>query len=154
MASSKCERMDRSTEQRATTMSTTLNRAAAAAAVFTSVTAAVGLAPATAVDALDRSRITVRASDYEVRPGEQFILRGRMASEGNPVAGATVRVQSYRADGWEAVRGAVVETGSDGRYRVRVILQSGGDRDLRVVGNPDQDHIRIARAYTVVRVLG
>jgi len=41
-----------------------------------------------------------------------------------------------------------------GRYRVRVVLQSGGDRDLRVVGNPVDAGVRLARAYTVVRVLG
>lgn len=135
-------------------MSTTVRRAAATAAVLASTVTAIGLAPASAVEAQDRSRITLHASDHEVDPGEQFILRGRMASDGDPLSGATVRVQTYRNGGWEAVRGAVVQTGSDGRYRVRVILQSGGDRDLRVVGNPRQDDIRISRAYTVVRVLG
>ena len=77
-----------------------------------------------------------------------------MASEGHALSGATVRVQTYRNGDWAPVRGAVVKTGSDGRYRVRVILESGGDRDLRVVGNPWQDDIRISRDYTVVRVLG
>jgi hypothetical protein len=128
---------------------------AAGAAVVSLVptAAAAGAAAGTAAGA--KSAITVRASDHhEVDPGEQFVLRGRMSSQGSPVAGATVRVQAYRAGGWEPLSGAVVRTGSDGRYRVRVVLFSGGDRDLRVVGRPESDRIRVARGYTVVRVLG
>jgi hypothetical protein len=136
-------------------MRTITRRTSTVAAVLASVAATIGFAPAQGVAQADqKSNITVRSSDYEVDPGEQFILRGRMTSQGHSLSGATVRVQTYRNDGWEPVRGAVVETGSDGRYRVRVILESGGDRDLRVVGNPWQDDIRISRDYTVVRVLG
>jgi len=130
-------------------------------AVATSLAAGatvVSLAPTTAAAeaaAGAKSAITVRASDrHEVDPGEQFVLRGRMSSQGSPVAGAIVRVQAYRGSGWEPLSGAVVRTGSDGRYRVRVVLFSGGDRDLRVVGRPESDRIRVARGYTVVRVLG
>jgi len=79
---------------------------------------------------------------------------GSHGSHGVPVDEATVRVQTYRNGGWEPIRGAVVRTGENGRYRVRVVLQSGGDRDLRVVGNPVDAGVRLARAYTVVRVLG
>jgi hypothetical protein len=61
---------------------------------------------------------------------------------------------SVAVGGWENLSGAVVSTNSEGRYRVRVILFAGGDRDLRVVGNPAGDDIRNSRAYTVVRVLG
>lgn len=137
-------------------MRATTRRTATVAAVLASAAATVGFSPAqgAAAPADQRSKITVRSSDYEVKPGEQFILRGRMVSQGHALSDATVRVQTYRNDGWEPIRGAVVETGSDGRYRVRVILEAGGDRDLRVVGNPRQDHIRISRDYTVVRVLG
>ena len=124
----------------------------AAGATVVSLTPTAAAAEAAAVA---KSAITVRASDHhEVDPGEQFVLRGRMSSQGSPVAGATVRVQAYRDGGWEPLSGAVVRTGSDGRYRVRVVLFSGGDRDLRVVGRPESDRIRVARGYTVVRVLG
>ena len=137
-------------------MRTTTRRTATVAAALATAAATIGFAPAqgAAQEADQKSNITVRSSDYEVDSGEQFILRGRMTSQGHSLSGATVRVQTYRNDGWEPVRGAVVETGSDGRYRVRDILESGGDRDLRVVGNPWQDDIRISRDYTVVRVLG
>jgi hypothetical protein len=132
-------------------------RTVAVAAVLTAGTSVVALTPTTAAAAPGgrNSTITVHASDHhEVDPGEQFILRGRMSSQGYAVPGATVRVQTFRDGGWEPLSGAVVQTGSDGRYRVRVVLQSGGDRDLRVVGRPKSDRIQVARAYTVVRVLG
>ena len=135
----------------------TIRRAVAVAATLAAGTSIIGLAPTTAAAAAQarNSTITVRASDHhEVDPGEQFILHGRMSSQGYAVPGATVRVQAFRDHGWEPLSGAVVHTGSDGRYRVRVILQSGGDRDLRVVGRPKSDRIQVARAYTVVRVLG
>ncbi len=121
------------------------------AAVAAASTVLVG-APAEAAD-MASSRVTLRASDHEVDPGEQFVLRGRMTSEGDAVAGSPVRVQAYRAGGWVNLRGAVVSTNDNGYYRVRVVLSSGGDRDLRVVANPAGDTIRTARAYTVVRVL-
>ena len=136
-------------------MSTTFRSAAVGAAASVAVGAALASVPAAQAVAANepRSQITVRSSDYEVQPGEQFVLRGRMSVDGLPLDDARVRVQSYR-DGWENLSGAVVSTNSEGRYRVRVILFAGGDRDLRVVGNPAGDDIRNSRAYTVVRVLG
>ena len=135
-------------------MSTTFRSAALGAAASVAVGATLASVPAAqAVAAEPRSQITVRSSDYEVQPGEQFILRGRMTVDGLPLDDARVRVQSYR-DGWENISGAVVSTNSEGRYRVRVILFAGGDRDLRVVGNPAGDDIRSSRDYTGVRVLG
>lgn len=133
-----------------------IRRSATVAAALAAGASVIALAPTTAVAAEARnSTITVRASDHrEVDPGEQFVLRGRMSSQGHAVRGATVRVQAFRDGGWEPLSGAVVQTGSDGRYRVRVVLQSGGDRDLRVVGRPKSDRIEVARGYTVVRVLG
>ena len=109
-------------------------------------------AVATTSDDLAPSRISVRASDYNPDQGEQFLLRGRMLSEGKPVAAVKVRVQTYRDGGWEQLNGAVVTTSDEGRYRVRVVLFQDGDRDLRVVANPAGQDIRSARGYTVVRV--
>jgi hypothetical protein len=136
-------------------MSTT-RRTAALVATLAASASVLTMAPADAAPTADaaKSRITVRASDYEVDPGAQFVLRGRMISDGDAVEGARVRVQAYRDGGWHNLRGAVVSTNDEGRYRVRVVLSSGGDRDLRVVGNPAGDTIRNARGYTVVRVLG
>ncbi len=134
-------------------MNVRTRRTSAAAAVVAAAASVLALAPADAAD-IARCRITVFSNDYEVQPGQQFVLRGRLTSEGAGVEGATVRVLTYRNGGWERLRGAVVTTNDEGRYRVRVVLSSGGDRDLRVVGNPAGDSIRTARNETVVRVLG
>lgn len=136
-------------------MTSSPRRVAAVAASLVAATAAVSLAPAAdAATAAAKSRITVHASDHEVLPGEQFVLRGKLTSLGEAVDGASVKVQAFRNGGWHNLRGAVVSTNDEGRYRVRVVLSSGGDRDLRVVGDPAGDSVRKARGYTVVRVLG
>lgn len=132
-------------------MNHTTRRTVAALGTLAAVTTLVGVAPAHSADVAD-SRITVRASDDDVRSGEQFVLRGRLTSEGAPVAGAPVRVKTYRGGAWVALDGAVVRTGSEGRYRVRVVLSMKGDRRLRVVGNPPGDDIRTARKGLVVTV--
>jgi hypothetical protein len=134
-------------------MNTTARRTAVVVASVATAASVLSTGPAQAAPA-DKSRVTVRASDYEVLPGQQFMLRGRMTSLGDPVDGAVVRVQGYRDGGWRNLKGAVVGTNDEGRYRVRVVLSSGGDRDLRVVADPPGDAIRKARGYTVVRVLG
>lgn len=129
-------------------------RGVACLATYAAAATLLVTVPAAAADSAARSEIGVRVAggEHDVDSGEQFALRGRMTSLGEPVAGAPVRVQTYRDGAWEPVRGAVVTTDAEGRYRVRVILVQDGDRDLRVVANPPGDDIRTARAYTVVRV--
>lgn len=125
----------------------------AAAVIGTLATAAsIGsIVPAQSAEVAD-SRITVRSSDYDVRSGEQFVLRGRLMSEGSPVSDATVRVKTYRDGSWVRLKGAVVSTNDEGRYRVRVVLSMKGDRKLRVVGSPQGEDIRTARKGLVVTV--
>lgn len=132
-------------------MRSMLATAASFTAAVAAATAAATAAPALADDPAP-SRITIRPTVSEPDPGQEFRLRGRLRSEGEPVAGATVRVQTWRDGGWQRLKGAVVTTDDEGRYRVRVVLFQDGDRDLRVVGNPAGDDIRTARATTVVRV--
>ena len=115
--------------------------------------AATGLAAAPAL-ALDPapSRVSAVASDTTVVSGEQFVIRGRMLSEGRPVAGAPVQIKSYDGGRWVALSGARVTTNSEGRYRVRVVLSRKGDRLLRAVANPAGDSIRTARRNVEVAV--
>ncbi|HSE09912.1 MAG TPA: hypothetical protein VLB29_14705 [Nocardioidaceae bacterium] len=125
-------------------------RLAVTAAVVSA--AAVVAGPAAVAETPADSRISVRPSNYNPDQGEMFRLSGRMLSEGVPVPGVTVRVQTWRNGGWVPLKGAVVTTNDEGRYRVRVVLFQDGDRDLRVVANPEGDDIRTARKTTVVRV--
>jgi hypothetical protein len=130
----------------------TMRSAAALVATTAAAVCVAGVvAPAQSAD-LAGSRITVNASDADVRSGEQFRLRGILKSEGAPVAGATVRVKTYRDGAWLRLRGAVVSTNDEGRYRVRVVLRMKGERALRVVAVPKEEDIRKARADIVVDI--
>ncbi|HEX6247370.1 MAG TPA: hypothetical protein VFZ64_05815 [Nocardioidaceae bacterium] len=126
-------------------------RAAAVIGTLATAASVVSIAPAQAEEVAG-SRITVRSSEYDVSSGEQFVLRGRLMSEGDPVSDATVRVKTYRNGAWVRLEGAVVSTNDEGRYRVRVILSMKGERKLRVVGNPLGDDIKTARKGLVVTV--
>jgi hypothetical protein len=89
---------------------------------------------------------------FQVDPGEQFVIRGRLTSEGEPVAGAPVRVRTWTEDGFTNVKGARVTTDREGRYRVRIVLFRKGDRLLHVIGNPAGDDIRTARRHVLMQV--
>jgi hypothetical protein len=98
------------------------------------------------------SRVTLHRDLGPFAAGEQFVLRGRLTSQGEPVPGATVRVKTFRDGDWVRLRGATVSTNDAGRYRVRVVLFQKGDRDLRVVADPAGEGVRAARAETVVSI--
>lgn len=102
----------------------------AAAAVALLLT---GTVPVTA-DAAVTARITARSSEDVMAPGEQFVLRGRFTIAGKPARHHTVKVQSGYIGAWSTLQGTRVLTGSDGRYRVRIVLSVRGVRDLRVAG--------------------
>jgi hypothetical protein len=137
-------------------MNTSTRRAAATAAASVALSAAVVAAPSldAAAATRPRSHITVHPSDTRVASGEEFVLRGRLTTrQGEPIENGRVRVAARYPDGdWDNLSGAVVSTNSEGRYRVRVVLTMTGNRDLRVVGNPPGDRVRVSRAYTPVRV--
>jgi len=98
------------------------------------------------------SRMTATPSKFQVDPGEQFVIRGRMLSEGDPVVGAPVRMRTWSDGRFVDINGARVTTNSEGRYRVRIVLYRKGDRLLKVVGNPAGDDIRTARGNVLMQV--
>jgi hypothetical protein len=135
-------------------MQNNLRSRTAAAAVVAASTGLLALPVGTA-DAVTQpaSRITVHTSDTTPQSGQQFVLTGRLTSpSGRALANGAVRVQTLRGGAWTDLTGAHVATGSDGRYRVRVILSQRGARDLRVVGDPAGDSLRDARARIDVTV--
>jgi hypothetical protein len=128
--------------------------ATATGAVFAASTLLLAL-PADTAGAATRpaSRITVHTSDATPLSAQQFVLTGQLRSpSGQALANGVVRVQTLRSGEWADLSGARVTTGSDGRYRVRVILSQRGERDLRVVGDPAGDSLRNARARVDVTV--
>ena len=129
----------------------TAPRRTALALATTAVAATLTAAPATAEDPAP-SRVTAIPSQFEVDPGEQFVIRGRMKSEGEPVGDAVVRVRTYLDGKWVDIKGARVTTNDEGRYRVRIVLYRKGDRLLRVVANPVGDDIKTAKAQVLRQV--
>jgi hypothetical protein len=135
--------------------------AVAAVATLAAAVSLVGAAPAQGA-VVTGSSITVKASDSDVRSGEQFRLRGiyrvwletdrpeRVGADLLP--DATVRVRTYRKGDWVRLRGAVVTTDDEGRYRIRVVLRMKGERALRVVATPEDPTFPKARADIVVNV--
>ena len=123
-----------------------------AATTMVSGAMVAGVPAAQAADRV-KTHTTVSSTDYEVRSGQEFYLRGRVTARDNPLENARVRIQSYSAaNGWSNLPGAMENTNSLGRYRIEVILQAQGFRKLRAVANPAQDRFRNSRAHTVVRV--
>jgi hypothetical protein len=74
------------------------------------------------------------------------VLSGRLSSKG------VVRVQTREGSTWKSLNGAVVDTRSDGTYRVRVTLGHTGDRTLRVVGDPTAAGVGNSRAWIHILV--
>ena len=106
------------------------------------VTAALALAPVVGLQGpaqacyggCDDGDISVRVSDSTPASGEQFIARGKLIMGGLPAADHVVKVQAWRDGSWQQLTGASLRTGSDGSYRMRLILSQTGERKLRVVG--------------------
>ena len=126
-----------------------LGAALLAVATFTTVQAAA--LPGHADAATARPRITVTASDGDVASGQQLTLSGRLTRAGQALAGE-VSVWTRTGGAWRPLTGAVVHTTRTGAYQVRVVLSATGDRELKVVGDPDRAGLRHARAITPVMV--
>ena len=97
------------------------------------------------------SRVSVSTTDATPASGQTFRLYGTVRSEGHKVP-ATIRVQTYRNGHWVQMSGAVMQTNRDDSYRIRVILQMKGKRQLRVVADPTPAGIANARKTISVTV--
>lgn len=112
------------------------------------------VAPATAAPAttvLAPSHVTVTSTDYTPSSGETFHLYGAIWSQGDRVP-ATISVKTFRDGEWVQLKGAVMHTNRYDKYNLRIILQQKGERQLRVIGDPDSDTIKIATRTITVTV--
>jgi hypothetical protein len=115
--------------------------------------AAVTLVAATPAQSatLTPSKVSVSTTDSTPASGQTFRLYGAVRSEGHKVA-ATMLVQTYRNGHWVQLPGAVMQTNRDDTYRIRVVLQMKGKRQLRVVADPTPAGISNARTTISVTV--
>jgi hypothetical protein len=131
-------------------MKNTTRHAAAVLGTLAAATTMIAVAPAQAVD-LAPSHVTVRTTDDTPASGETFRLKGAAFSMDEKVP-ATIRVQAWRNGEWVHLNGATMHTNQMDTYNIRVILQTKGERTLRVVANPDGDDIKTARHQITVTV--
>jgi hypothetical protein len=100
---------------------------------------------------LTPSKVSVSTTDSTPASGQTFRLYGAVRSEGHQVP-ATILVQTYRNGHWVQLPGATMQTNRDDTYRIRVVLQMKGKRQLRVVADPTPAGINNARTTISVTV--
>ncbi|MGH3497460.1 MAG: hypothetical protein ACRDP1_08360 [Nocardioidaceae bacterium] len=108
-----------------------------------------GTATAVAAPTLKPSNITAHPSTTTPAAHSQFVVTGRFTVAGHPAAGRDVKVQWHHAGRWTLLKGAIVKTGSNGTYRVRLIMWSLGKQTLRVMGVPPANAHRAFREFQV-----
>ncbi|UPK76054.1 hypothetical protein MU582_05280 [Nocardioidaceae bacterium SCSIO 66511] len=106
-------------------------------AVPAALALAVGVvAPGSSADAPHLPNASIKASDYKVSSGEQFIVKGRITlgygRNKIPAPPSTVRVQAKLHGKWTNLTGAKIKSRKNGKYRLRVMLGMTGKRPLRV----------------------
>jgi hypothetical protein len=124
---------------------------AAVALVPAGVLAGTATSSAQCKGGCDDGDITVKVSDSTPASGQQFIVRGKLTMGGLPADDHVVKVQSKLSGRWQQISGARMTTDADGRYRLRLILQTTGKRELRVLGIGEGDEPNEAQRF-VVRV--
>jgi hypothetical protein len=125
--------------------------ATAVVGTIAATTALTGVAPAATV-APTASHVTATPSTTTPASGETFRVRGAVLTDKDVRVPATIHVKTWRNGRWVQLRGAVMHTNRDNGYHMRIILQMKGERQLRVVGDPDSATIATARTTFTVTV--
>ena len=118
-------------------MNTTFARRATALVGTLAVATGVVAAAPSLSQAATATRVTATATDTTPASGQTFRIHGAVLSGGERVP-ATIHVQTFRSGQWVQLTGATMKTNRDDLYNIRVILQMKGERQLRVVGDPDR----------------
>lgn len=131
-------------------MNNTARTAAASIGAIALGTSVLALSPAQAATPAPSS-VSVNTTDSTPASGQTFRLFGAVTSGGVRVP-ATIHVKTLQNGHFVPVRGAVVSTNSENRYRVRIILSRKGQRQLRVVADPKSPNISTSRNTITVTV--
>ena len=97
-----------------------------------------------------QAAITATASNPTPASGKAFTVSGYFSENDAAAGGHVVKVQAERNGVWQALPGAKVTTASNGDYRLKVILDSKGARDLRVVGVGQGNQVNAHQQFNVV----
>jgi len=117
-------------------------------AVLIPASAAVAVTSADAAPA-PASKITAKVSDSTPASGKAFTVSGKFTVGGDAAAAHTVKVQRKVNGSWTAVTGAKEPTNSNGKYSLKIILNSTGERVLRVVGVGQGNESNARQKFTV-----
>ena len=114
------------------------NKFAAAALVaalpLATVIATAGAQSADAATA-PQAAISAHVSDSTPASGQAFKVSGTFTEKGKAAAGQVVKIQAQQKNGsWQNLTGARQHTTGQGTYRLTVILDVKGARELRAVG--------------------
>jgi hypothetical protein len=123
-----------------------------AAVIGTMAAAGAGLAvsPAQASSGV-ASHVTAQATDTTPSSGQTIRVSGTVSSKGDGVPG-TITVKAFKSGKWVPLTGVKMHTDSAGNYTIRVVLSAKGERQLRVVANPDAPGIGTSRSTFSVTV--
>jgi hypothetical protein len=123
-----------------------------AAVLGTLAVAGAGLATAPAqAQAPAGSTVTASASDTTPSSGQTFQVSGIVSAKGAGTP-STITVKTLRSGSWVPLTGATMHTDSAGHYTIRVILDAKGERQLRVVADPDGSAYGMSRTTFSVTV--
>lgn len=105
--------------------------AIAAVAVIAPLTVVAGTAQAATAPT---PRVTTHVSTSNPSSGQTFYVNGVFTIGGKAAADKVVKIQSLDSGKWVPLTGAHIDTTSTGTYKLRLILDRVGVRDLRAVG--------------------
>jgi hypothetical protein len=118
---------------------------------FAAAGATLAASPAARASTPMASHVTAKASDNMPASGQTFRVSGSVQSSGRGVP-ATIRVKTRRGGAWIQLTGASMHTDSTGHYTIRVVLDTKGKRQLRVVADPDAQAVGTSRKTFSVSV--
>jgi hypothetical protein len=89
---------------------------------------------ATTASSSSKAAISAKVSDPTPAAGQTFTVSGHLTENGVAASGHVVKVQALTHGSWTQLTGAKMSTNSSGNYTMRLVLDTKGTRDLRVVG--------------------
>jgi hypothetical protein len=98
------------------------------------MTGAANAAPGSHPTPGSAASVTATASTSKPVSGKTFRVSGEFTENNKPAADQVVKIQALHDGSYQQLTGAKIRTDSQGDYSLRVVLDTTGHRELRVVG--------------------